>query len=381
MTDINHNIDFILNLEAGFCLSFIGSWKGKRPDLPSYRTWPWKKNGNRPPCAYRLNVYGWWFILVCHYLCCLAGFTKPIVSKTLLQHFQSTTIVCGNVVILCCWSWKIPCLNRRLMGRYCLLPLTSTKGAHGWLHSSEYWWAFEQQGWDPSGRFGRGWCFLSNEPTHFAFIMSCMVDFETNINQSKLANPNYSLLSPNMPWTSSAERSRCPMLLARAPWYRFIIEESSLRLMMAFMFRLSQASKPDQGSAGLPVSEPQESHTSDPKCVMGESNNFWTSWTCCEFRVWTTMWPCVLKTTSWARAIPNCRCVCVSNHICWFIDWLLDRDSQYPSILLCASSQTCEINYVTAWMLKSILHEIFKSLLAQIWFLTWRFMRPLLTNS
>ena len=58
MTVINHNIDFILNLEAGFCLSFIGSWKGKRPDLPSYRTWPWKKNGNRPPCAYRLNVYG-----------------------------------------------------------------------------------------------------------------------------------------------------------------------------------------------------------------------------------------------------------------------------------------------------------------------------------
>ena len=44
--------------------------------------------------------------------------------------------------------------------------------------------------------------------------------------------------------------------------------------MMAFMFRLSQASKPDQGSAGLPVSEPQESHTSDPKCVMGESTIF-----------------------------------------------------------------------------------------------------------
>lgn len=101
------------------------------------------------------------------------------------------------------------------------------KGAHGWLRSSEYWWTFEQQGWDPRCRFVWGWCFLSIQPTYFAFIMSCMADIETNINQPKLANPNYALLSPNMPSTSSADRSRCPMLLVRAPWYRFIIEQSS----------------------------------------------------------------------------------------------------------------------------------------------------------
>ena len=86
------------------------------------------------------------------------------------------------------------------------------KGAHGWLRSSEYWWTFERQGWDPRCRFVWGWYFLSNEPTYFAFIMPCMADIETNINQPKLANPNYDLLSPNMPWTSSADRSRCPML-------------------------------------------------------------------------------------------------------------------------------------------------------------------------
>ena len=99
--------------------------------------------------------------------------------------------------------------------------------------------------------------------------------------------------------------------------------------------------------------------------------------------VWTTMWPCVLKTTSWARAIPNCRCV--SNQIYWFIDWLIDRDRQYPStcIILCALCQRCEINYPTPWMLKShITWDLqYWNHCLPIFFLAWRFMRPLLTKS
>ena len=179
------------------------------------------------------------------------------------------------------------------------------------------------------------------------------------------------------------QKSVSNAFVVRAPWCRSIIEQSSqLRSWWHSSLKTEPSFQTGQGSAGLPVSGPQVSHTSDPKCVMGESTNFWTSWTCFEFRVWTTMWPCVLKTTSWARAIPNCRCV--SNQIYWFIDWLIDRDRQYPStcIILCALCQRCEINYPTPWMLKShITWDLPYWNHCLPFFLAWRFMRPLLTKS
>ena len=124
MTIIDNNIEFILNLAAGFCLSFIGSWKGKRPDLPSYRTWPWKRNGNHPPCAYRLSVFGWWFILVFPYLCCLAGFMKQRHRCNMFNRPPLFAVTWLSYVYR--WSWKIPCLYSGLMGDLRPLPLTAT---------------------------------------------------------------------------------------------------------------------------------------------------------------------------------------------------------------------------------------------------------------